>query len=386
MPWHKTDHVSEREHFLKAWLTGRHSMTALCRAFGISRKTGHKWVYRLKTEGMTDLSDRSRARHQQAHQTPESIAQVLIDTKFAFPDWGPRKVVAYLRNTQPDLSWPAHSTVSEIFARQGLVMHRGNRRYKSSARTAPLSHASEPNRVWSVDFKGDFLLGNQKRCYPLTVFDNYSRYLLDCKGLYSTRTAPVIAAFERLFYDYGLPDYLRSDNGSPFASTRIGGLSQFSLWLLKRGVMPERIRPGRPQENGRHERFHRSLKAAVCKPPKGDLSAQQRAFNHYQFSYNNYRPHEALNDTPPAQHYTRSPRIYTGEEQEFHYPDHYVIRKVRSDGNMKWKQLPIYVANLLAGEYIGLEPIDDGCWMTYISTLKLGILDERQKRIIRPGQ
>ncbi|WP_414728737.1 DDE-type integrase/transposase/recombinase [Zhongshania aliphaticivorans] len=386
MPWHKTDHVSEREHFLKAWLTGRHSMTALCRAFGISRKTGHKWVYRLKTEGMTDLSDRSRARHQQTHQTPESITQTLINTKFAFPDWGPRKVVAYLRNTQPDSCWPAHSTVSEIFARQGLVKHRGNRRYKSPARTAPLSHASEPNRVWSVDFKGDFLLGNQKRCYPLTVFDNYSRYLLDCKGLYSTHTAPVIAAFERLFYDYGLPDYLRSDNGSPFASTRIGGLSQFSLWLLKRGVMPERIRPGQPQENGRHERFHRSLKAAVCKPPKGDLSAQQRAFNHYQFSYNNYRPHEALNDTPPAQHYTRSPRIYTGEEQEFHYPDHYVIRKVRSDGNMKWKQLPIYIANLLAGEYIGLEPIDEGCWMTYISTLKLGILDERQKRIIRPGQ
>ena len=386
MPWHKTDHVSEREHFLKAWLTGRHSMTALCSAFGISRKTGHKWVYRLKMEGMTDLSDRSRARHQQTHQTPESITQTLINTKFAFPDWGPRKVVAYLRNTQPDLSWPAHSTVSEIFARQGLVKHRGNRRYKSPARTAPLSHASEPNRVWSVDFKGDFLLGNQKRCYPLTVFDNYSRYLLDCKGLYSTRTAPVIAAFERLFYDYGLPDYLRSDNGSPFASTRIGGLSQFSLWLLKRGVMPERIRPGQPQENGRHGRFHRSLKAAVCKPPKGDLSAQQRAFNHYQFSYNNYRPHEALNDTPPAQHYTRSPRIYTGEEQEFHYPDHYVIRKVRSDGNMKWKQLPIYVANLLAGEYIGLEPIDDGCWMAYVSTLKLGILDERQKRIIRPGQ
>ena len=386
MPWQKTDHVSEREHFLKVWLTGRHSMTALCRAFGISRKTGHKWVYRLKTEGMTDLSDRSRARHQQAHQTPESITQTLINTKFAFPDWGPRKVVAYLRNTQPDSCWPAHSTVSEIFARQGLVKHRGNRRYKSPARTAPLSHASEPNRVWSVDFKGDFLLGNQKRCYPLTVFDNYSRYLLDCKGLYSTRTAPVIAAFERLFYDYGLPDYLRSDNGSPFASTRIGGLSQFSLWLLKRGVMPERIRPGQPQENGRHERFHRSLKAAVCKPPKGDLSAQQRAFNHYQFSYNNYRPHEALNDTPPAQHYTGSPRIYTGEVQEFHYPDHYVIRKVRSDGNMKWKQLPVYVANLLSGEYIGLEPIDDGCWMAYISTLKLGILDERQKRIIRPGQ
>lgn len=386
MPWQKTDAISEREHFLNAWLTGRHSMTSLCRAFGISRKTGYKWADRLKDEGMNNLSDRSRARHHQPHQTSDAIIQTLIDTKFTFPDWGPRKVVGYLKNTQPNLDWPAHSTVNEIFSRHGLVKPRGNRRYKSPARTAPLSHATESNRVWSVDFKGDFLLGDQKRCYPLTVFDNYSRYLLDCKGLYTTRTEPVISAFERLFTEYGLPDYVRSDNGSPFASTRIGGLSRFSLWLLKRGVTPERIRPGNPQENGRHERFHRSLKAAVCKPSKGNLSAQQRAFNQYQSSYNQLRPHEALNDTPPADHYKPSTRIYTGKEIEFEYPGHYEIRKVRADGNMKWKQVPIYVANLLAGEHIGLEPIDDGCWMAYLSTLKLGILDERQKQITRPGQ
>lgn len=386
MPWQKTNHSSERHQFLNAWLAGHHTMTSLCRAFGISRKTGYKWVDRLKSEGMTNLSDRSCARYSQTHQTPDYITQILIDTKLTFPDWGPRKVVGYLKNTYPDGAWPAHSTASEILTRYGLVKPHGNRRYKSPARTAPLSHATEANRVWSVDFKGDFLLGDKKRCYPLTVFDNYSRYLLDCKGLYSTRTGPVISVFERLFTDYGLPDYLRSDNGSPFASTRLGGLSRFSLWLLKRGVTPERIRPGNPQENGRHERFHRSLKAAVCKPPKGNLSAQQRAFNHYKFNYNQYRPHESLNDTPPVDHYKKSKRIYTGKEIEFEYPDHYAIRKVRTDGNMKWKQLPIYVANLLAGEHVGLEPINEGCWMVYLSTLKLCILDERQKRIIRPGQ
>ena len=386
MPWQKTDHISERKQFLKSWLTGRHSMTALCRVFGVSRKTGHKWVDRLKAEGMNDLSDRSRARHQQSHKTPDDVIQILIDTKFAFPDWGPRKVVAYLNNTQPDGSWPAHSTASHILAQHGLVRPRGNRRYKSPARSAPLCHATEPNRVWSVDFKGDFLLGNQKRCYPLTVFDNHSRFLLDCKGLYATRTEPVISAFERLFSEYGLPDYLRSDNGAPFATTRIGGLSRFSLWLLKRGVMPERIRPGHPQENGRHERFHRSLKAAVCNPPKANLSAQQRAFNAYQLSYNQYRPHEALNDKPPANYYRPSTRLYAGQEIEFEYPDHYVIRKVRSDGNMRWKQAYVYVANLLAGEHVGLEPLDGDCWTVYLSGLKLGMLDGREKRIIRLGQ
>lgn len=386
MPWHKTDPVSERHQFLTAWLTGRHTMTALCRACRISRKTGHKWANRLKAEGMNDLSDRSKARHQQAHKTPDDVIQVLIDTKFTFPDWGPRKVVAYLNNTQPNGHWPAHSTVSHLFAQHGLVKPRGNRRYKAPARSAPLSHATEPNRVWSVDFKGDFLLGDQKRCYPLTVFDNHSRYLFDCKGLYKPRTEPVIEAFEHLFCEYGLPDYLRSDNGAPFASTRIGGLSRFSLWLLKRGVMPERIRPGHPQENGRHERFHRSLKAAVCNPPKANLLAQQQAFNEYKESYNHYRPHEALNNQPPSHYYQPSTRAYTGKEIEFEYPDDYVIRKIRSDGNMKWKQAPVYVANLLAGEYVGLEPLDGDCWMVYLSGLKLGMLDEREKRIIRPGQ
>ena len=383
MPWQKTNHVNERQRFLNAWLTGRHTIAALCRGFGISRKTGHKWIDRLKTEGMSDLNDRSRAPHQQASQIPGVVIQVLLDTKYVFPDWGPRKVVEYLKRTQPDICWPAHSTVSNIFAHHGLVKARGHRHYKSPARTAPLSHASDSNCVWSVDFKGDFLMGDQNRCYPLTVFDNYSRYLLDCKGLHSTKSGPVISAFERLFIEYGLPEYVRSDNGSPFASTRIGGLSRFSVWLLKRGVMPERIRPGCPQENGRHERFHRSLKAAV--PPKGNLSAQQRAFNKYRHSYNNYRPHEALNDAPPISRYQKSLRSYTGHEIEFVYPDHFEIRKVRADGNMKWKQQLLYVANLLAGEHIGLEPVEEGRWMVYLSTLKLGVLDEQEKRIIRPG-
>jgi len=386
MPWQETNSSKERREFIQAWLTQRYSMSLLCTRFGVSRKTGYKWLNRFKSHGMNNLNDQPRTRHHQAHRTSAEIVQKLIDTKLLYPKWGPRKVTRFLHNNHPQITWPAISTTGTILAAEGLVEPRGQRRYKAPARTAPLAHATSSNRVWSVDFKGDFLLGNARRCYPLTVFDNHSRYLLACKGLYSTRTEPVIATFEMLFREFGLPDYLRSDNGCPFASTRIGGLSRFSLWVLKCGVTPERIRPGRPQENGRHERFHRSLKAAVCHPPKGNLSAQQRAFNRYQCEYNQDRPHEALADTPPGWHYTPSSREYSGKTIEFCYPDTFAIRKVRADGNIKWKQAPIYVANLLVGEHIGLEPIDNGCWMVYLSTLKLGILDERINKIIRPGK
>ena len=386
MPWQETDIIEQRHQFITAWLTKRYSVASLCQSFQISRKTGHKWINRFKHEGMNNLADRLRAPHHQARQTPVSIVQVLIDTKLAFPDWGPRKVTAYLKQTYPHRRWPVHSTVHHILEQQGLVKPRGNRRYKAPARTAPLAHATAANVVWSVDFKGDFRLGDGVRCYPLTVIDNYSRYLLACKGLRSTRAIPVIQLFEHLFHELGLPEYVRSDNGCPFASTRLGGLSRFSLWLLKSGVTPERIKPGKPQENGRLERFHRSLKAAVCAPPKGNLSAQQRAFNRYRLEYNQYRPHEALDDATPSSYYAQSPRRYTGQVHEFDYPSHFDTRKVRADGNIKWHQVPIYVANLLAGEYIGLEPIDDGCWMVYLSNMKLGILDERNKKIIRPGQ
>lgn len=385
MPWQDTDITDQRRQFIKAWLTHRYNVTFLCKVFAVSRKTGHKWIKRFKAEGMINLSNKSTARLTQAHRTPSSVVQVLLDTKLSFPDWGPRKVAAHLRNTHPNTLWPAHSTVSRILSDHGLVKPRGNRRYKAPARTAPLSHATAPNVVWSVDFKGDFLLGDAVRCYPLTVFDNHSRYLLACKGLHSTKVKPVIKVFEGLFTKYGLPDYIRSDNGNPFASTRLGGLSYLSLWFLKLGILPERIRPGCPQENGRHERFHRSLKAAVCNPSKGNMSAQQRAFNQYQHSYNQLRPHESLGDQPPASVYIKSQRTYTGEQKGFTYPDNFEVRKVRLNGDIKWHQKTIYVANLLAGEHVGLEEIDDCCWVVYLSTIKLGILDTINGKIIRPG-
>ncbi len=384
MPWKETCTMSERIDFIKSWRRQTFNHTQLCQRFGISRKTGYKWIKRVLEEGQSGLADRSHRSHTHPNQTAEPIIRALLAFKHKHPSFGPAKVIKQLRAIKPRQPWPASSTAGEIFKQHGLVTPRG-RRKKAPPHTQPLSHATSTHAVWSADFKGDFLLGNKSRCYPLTLFDNHSRFLMDCKGLYSTASPPVKQRYIQAFRRYGLPHALRTDNGYPFAGVGLGGLSSLSVWLLKLGVMPERIAAGHPEQNPRHERMHRTLKAASINPAKANLSAQQRAFNHFIQEYNFERPHDALNDRYPGDVFVRPTRPYPERLPEVAYSENHLVRSVKNDGTIKWKGRLIYLSSTLAKERIGLEPIGDDLWQLSFLKLTLGVLDSRTNRIIRPS-
>lgn len=385
MPWKETCTMNERELFIKAWLEHDHSVALLCMRYGISRKTGYKWIERFKAEGMTGLSDRSRARLTQAHRMPEVIVEKILTLKHRHPDWGPVTIESALHREQPEQRWPAISTIGEILKRHGLVKPR-RKRHKVPPQSQPLAHAQAPNDVWSADFKGQFTLGDGHVCYPLTISDNCSRLLISCQGLYGPRLAPSMKVYERAFREYGLPKRIRTDNGYPFAMVTLGGLTPLTVWLIKLGVIPERIDPGCPQQNGRHERMHRTLKAATATPPRANLSAQQRAFNRFRKTFNEERPHQSLGrGVCPADVHRPSPRSYPEKPGAIVYPDSLIVRKVKCGGYIMLNNHPYYTTRQLTGEYVGLEPIGDGCWQLYFSEVRLAMVDERLKRVIRPG-
>lgn len=384
MPWKETCTMHERIDFIKAWKSQDFSVSELCRRFGISRKTGYKWINRVLEEGRPGLQDRPRRSHHHPNQTPHALVKALLEFKQQHPTFGPGKVVKRLRVLRPQQPWPAVSTVGEIFKKHGLVKPRVKRK-RVPPHTEPLRHATRTYAVWSADFKGDFAMGNGIRCYPLTLFDNYSRYLIDCHGLYGTSLEPVKQRYIQAFRRYGLPQALRTDNGYPFASCGIGGLSALSIWLLKLGVMPERIAPGHPEQNPRHERMHRTLKAAAINPAKANLSAQQRAFNHFRGEYNHERPHDALKDRCPGELFNPPLKPYPERLPTVHYTEEYTVRRVRTDGTIKWQGHLIYLASALAREPVGLRPIGNDLWQLYYARLALGVLDGRLLRIIRPS-
>ncbi len=384
MPWKETCTMTEREAFIEAWLSRAFPVRELCRRFNISPKTGYKWIDRFKTEGMTGLADRSRARHTQAHRTPDTVVRRILEIKHQYPGWGPVTIHSVLHREAPEGDWPATSTIGEILARHGLVKPR-KRRHKTPPHTQPLAHARAPNDVWSADYKGQFRLGNGQWCYPLTISDNASRLLIACQALPGTRLEPSQAVYERAFREYGLPLAMRTDNGWPFAMTTLGGLTPLSVWLIRLGIYPERIAPGCPQQNPRHERMHRTLKAATANPPKGNMSAQQRAFNRFKVEYNQIKPHQSLGvGVCPVDVHTSSPRAYPDQLQELVYPDHHEVRKVRCGGYIKLHGKSIYTTRQLVGEYIGLESLDHDRWQLYFGPLTLGVVDERLGRVIRP--
>jgi transposase InsO family protein len=285
----------------------------------------------------------------------------------------------------PALELPAVSTTGEILKRHGLVRTRRTRS-RAQGYSAALQSAQVPNAIWGADFKGDIVLGNGHRCHPLTLTDVHSRYLLRCQALERTASLAVEPIFESAFREYGLPDVIRTDNGPPFASH--GGLSPLSIRWIKLGILPERIEPGRPQQNGRHERMHRTLKAEAMRPPRASLSAQQRAFDAFRDEYNNDRPHEALGQTPPAEHYRASTRPYPSRLPELSYPAHYDVRRVSSSGKLKLHGEAYFLSWSLGGENVALEPIDDGLWAIHFGRLRLGSLDERTSTIdkrMEPG-
>lgn len=384
MPWNETCVMDERVQFIAAWKSGEWDHSALCERFGISRKTGYKWISRYQLEGVKGLQDRSREPHHHPHALGHEMVRYLLSLKHRFPRWGPRKIRDWLLWNRPGRRWPAASTIGAVYDRHGLVKPR-QRRVRSVPRGEPLGPCEGPNDVWATDFKGHFRLGCGAWCYPLTLSDNDSRLLLLCQGLVAPTEALVWPCFRRAFEAYGLPWAIRHDSGSPFASVALGGLTRLSVWWLKLGIRVERIAPGRPDQNGRHERMHRTLKEETASPPKANRSAQQRAFNRFRAEYNTERPHESLDGVPPLARYERSPRPYPRRVPQVEYGDGFVVRRVRSNGQIKWRGGRIFVSEALRGEPVGLVPCDNECWQLYFSHLLLGIMDERVGRIIRPA-
>jgi putative transposase len=372
--------MEERFKFVLEHQTGDWRFAELCRRYGVSRKTGYKWLGRYFAEGLEGLKDQSRAPDHHPNEVLKEVAEQVVDLRRQHPHWGPAKLRARLQREAPEIVWPSASTIGEMLKREGLSVPRKLHR-KATPSQSPLRHAEGANQVWCADFKGWFRCGDGSRCDPLTITDGYSRYLLRCQVVDGINTQGVRAVMEAAFREYGLPQAMRTDNGEPFASVGLAGLSALSVWWIKLGIRPERIPPGKPQHNGRHERMHRSLKQATARPPAANLRAQQRAFDQFRQEYNQQRPHQALQMQTPADFYVVSSRSYPSRLAEPEYHDEWEVRRVRECGRIRWWSENVFVGRALAGEPVGLEPIDDGRWRVWFFDYPLGIFDERKGRI-----
>lgn len=373
MPWKETCAMRERVCFITALLEGGETMSELCRHFGISRKTGYKLKARYLAEGVSGLEDRSHAPHSNPRAVPEAVIDAVLAVRHRHPSWGPRKVKAWLEAHDRQQSWPAASTIGNLFDKAGLTRPR-KRRHRTPPHTRPFAACLEPNDVWCTDFKGWFLTGDGTQVDPLTISDGASRYLFCCQAVGRPDDAHVWPIFDAAFREYGLPMAVRSDNGTPFASRAVAGLSRLSVRLIKAGVMPERIEPGKPQQNGRHERMHLTLKQETASPPARSLAEQIERFERFRRIYNHERPHEALNQCPPASRYRPSPRAYDGVLRSPDYPAEAIVRKVRRKGEIKWKGRHVFVSEVLAGEPVGLTEIGDDVWLLKYGPIILGTI------------
>ena len=380
MPWKETCTMDQRVQFISDYLKGCYTKRDLCMFYGISRPTGDKWIARYDKQGPEGLYDRSRRAHWQPNATAPDIAKRIVEMKLTHQSFGPKKVMDRLRAVEPGTPWPADSTAGDILKRNGLVKLRRKRR-----RVPPDPHAlvtcNAPAQSWSADFKGDFRLGSGQRCYPLTLTDNHSRFILQCRALSRMTTDSVKPWFEWVFREYGLPETLRTDNGPPFASVTTGGLSQLSAWWVRLGIRPERIRPAKPSENGRHERMHRSLKEAVISPPSSNLATQQQRFDAFVEEFNWQRSHEALGRLTPGSVHHVSPRPYPARLPDIAYDSGVVVRKVRQNGEFRWRGRLIYLSQVLAQEPVALIACDNDCFEIRYSFHLLGVLDERTSTI-----
>lgn len=374
MPWKAVDVMELREDFAIKVIQEGVDLTEACRQFGISRPTGYKWLRRYEADGRSGLVDRSRAPRRIPHKTAEDIEGQVVWMRERYPSWGPKKIRALLRRQQPDLDWPAASTIGDILERRGLVAPRPVRR-RAVPSTQPLRHAVGPNDVWSIDFKGQFMLRNGQLCYPLTVTDNASRMLLECHALPSTRTDLVKPRMQRLFEQFGLPIAIRSDNGAPFASSGVLGLSELSAWWLSMGISHERIEVGHPEQNGRHERMHLTLKQETARPGADDMAGQQARFEAFVSRFNHVRPHEALGQTPPASHYVPSPRRYPEDVRRPDYSRCDLVRKIHKGGDLRWRKVPVYVGMALGEHEVGLTELEPDVWLVSFAGHDLGLFE-----------
>ncbi len=381
MPWRRVEPMQERAQFVVAATSGQFSITHLCDLHGISRKTAYKWLGRYDGQDLTTVQDRSRAPHSCPNAMPEDIREMVLETRKAHRFWGPRKIIAHLAN-RAELAGrlPAASTAGDWLKQAGLVDARRRRSRPRRPGIAPLV-AEEPNDLWCIDFKGQFLTGDRIWCYPLTVTDACSRCLLTCHALPSTDHHGVQQELRRLFADVGMPRAIRSDNGCPFCSLALNGLSRLSVWWIKLGIAHQRIRPGKPQENGRHERMHRTLKAETARPPAENAAAQQRRFDQFRREYNEVRPHEAIDMRPPMSVWRPSPRPLPQRLPGPEYEGYMQVRSVRHSGEIKFAGSFVFVSQVLTGERIALEEVDDGIWHTYFYDTLLAALDQRTMRL-----
>jgi putative transposase len=380
MPWSTTSAMTQRLLFIRDFELGVFSFAALCARYGVSRETGYAVLARYRREGRAGLEEHSRRPHHSPRQTPAALIDQLVEARRRHPTWGPKKLLWLLRKRAPVTPWPAPSTAGLWLARRGLS--RGRRRRRALTHPGrPTTIATAPNALWTVDFKGQFRTRDGHYCYPLTVADDFSRYLLGCQALLQPTRALVRPVLTRLFQECGLPERIRTDNGPPFASCALARLSQLSVWLLRCGIHPELIEPGHPEQNPRHERMHRTLKAATTRPPAVDHRAQQRCFNTFRAEYNAERPHESLSMQPPVTRYRASPRPYRGPVEPLKYPGHFELRKVSRNGGIRWHKAWVNVSHVLAEEIVGFEAVADGLWDVYYRSVKLGRFAERTGRI-----
>lgn len=376
MPWIETKTMDQRQAFIRDWL--RHgNVSGLSRSYGISRVTAHKWIARFHEGGHAALEDQSRRPHSCPHATSSALQAEIVALRKRHPTWGPKKLASLLERRGRVV--PAASTIGDILHRAGLVTPRASRRrYPPS--DPPGGRGSEPNEVWCIDYKGEFRLGNGRLCYPLTVSDEFSRFIIGCQGFPTIRGRDVYECLWRYFEDHGLPRRIRSDNGVPFANTGVCGLSRLSVWWLRLGISLDRNQPRHPEQNGCHERMHRSLKAAVCRPPAQTMAGQQRRFDRFRAEYNDIRPHESLGMATPSESYRPSPRAMPKTLPEISYPGHYEVRKVDSAGMMRLHGDAIFVSNALAGQHVGLVEVDDRLWAISFMSLSLGQYDARRRQ------
>lgn len=376
MPWMETVPVEQRRQFIDDYHQGLYSMTELCARYGISRKTGYKWLERFNEGGRRALADQSRAPHSCPHRISEDVAEMICNARRKHPDWGPAKLLDWLSPRFPDVEWPAVSTAGDLLARRGLVAKRRRRRPHQHPGVVPPT-TQAPNDLWTADFKGQFTTRDGIYCYPLTMADQHTRFLLTCHGLLSTKGIGVRRVFEHAFRKYGLPRAIRTDNGVPFATTGIHGLSQLNVWWMRLGISHQRIHPGRPQQNGAHERMHRTLKRGAIRPPRADCRAQQRAFDAFRTEYNTERPHEYLDGETPASRYTESQREFPRTLPAQEYPGHFLVKKITTGGTFRFQHRLLFISNALTDHHIGLEETDDGIWSIFFNDVLLAKLDER---------
>jgi len=376
MPWRITNVLDERVRFIALYLQHKLSMSDLCKGFKISRKTGYKFVRRYLAFGPQGLCDLPSVPHHQPHAVSEALSELIVALRACWPTLGPKKLRATLGEDFPGIDWPAASTIGEILKRAGLVTPRKRPRHAQPSSPSTLTPPDAPHSVLAADFKGQFPLRNGQPCFPLTVSDLYSRMILRCQALTRPSFEAVYPLFVAVFREHGLPNVIRTDNGPPFASCALGRLSHLSLWWIKLGIRPERISPGCPQQNGSHERMHRTLKQEAASPPAANLAAQQRAFDRFVERYNYLRPHEALGQKTPASLYTPSPRPYPLRLPPIEYPAAMKVRRVRHDGCIRWHGCMLFVSETLAGEPVGLDPLDDRLWALYFGPLALAVLDD----------